>query len=81
MKDYVSAAGEVNQEAVDELIAGLQAQFGYGLQMARQALAPTSSLGPAWTMLPCKATSKSFHTKSGDPRPHLPPGDRTASGS
>ena len=37
MQDYVSATGTVNQEAVDKLIAALREQFGYGLQMAREA--------------------------------------------
>lgn len=37
MQDYVSPTGVVNQEAVEELITALRAQFGYGLQMAREA--------------------------------------------
>ncbi len=37
MEEYVSPIGEVNQEAVDALIEGLRAQFGYGLQMTREA--------------------------------------------
>src|SRR5262249_16649147 len=36
MVEYVSPTGEVKQEAVDTLIAGVRAKFGYAIQMARQ---------------------------------------------
>ena len=37
MVDYVKPSGEVNQEAVDTLIAAVKAQSGHALAVARQA--------------------------------------------
>lgn len=37
MVNYVSALGEVKQEAVDALIAGVRSQFNHALTMARIA--------------------------------------------
>lgn len=40
MLDYVSPNGMINQEAVDALITGVQAQFSYAIALARQAWEP-----------------------------------------
>ncbi len=37
MVEYVRPSGEINQEAVDALIAAVKAQFGHALDVARQA--------------------------------------------